>query len=98
MLRVELSAEPNPDFGPNSYRGSVRLPRRSIKVNNLAEAVAVCRTYIEEHELGGGNWTGGRVTDGAGKEVARISYNGRIWEPGEYPTPEITGVRLTQKQ
>lgn len=51
-------------------------------VQSLEEAVATCREYIEMFELGGGNWIGGQVIDTkTNKEVAYISYNGRVWHP-----------------
>jgi hypothetical protein len=64
----------------------------------LREASEVLRGYVN-----GDNPTGapvgasqvgrncGRVTVAvSGAEVARVSYNGRVWEPGAYPTQEVT--------
>jgi len=41
-----------------------------------------CRADIEQDDLGGGNWTGGQLFE-AGRQVARVSYNGRVWEMAE---------------
>ena len=41
-----------------------------------------CREFIDEHDLGGGNWSGGEVYE-EGTLVARVSYNGRVWRPSE---------------
>ena len=38
-----------------------------------------CCAYIEQYDLGGGNWSGGQMFE-AGRQVARVSYNGRVWE------------------
>lgn len=78
MFTVELSACQNPDF-PRRYD----LPAKStVQVASLREASEVCRRFIEEHALGGGNWAGGRVRDAAtGKVAALVSYNGRVWTP-----------------
>jgi hypothetical protein len=51
-------------------------------VASLEEASASCLAFIAEHDLGGGNWSGGQVRDTAtGVVVARVSYNGRLWPP-----------------
>jgi len=78
-LFVTLSASPNYDFGPGSHQATIRLAPRRQKVASLADASRVAQLFIREHELGSGNWTGGLVTDQAGKSVARVSYNGRVW-------------------
>jgi hypothetical protein len=83
MMTVTLSAGRNPDFASRS------LPKRqTVTVTSLAEAVSACRDYIEVNDLGGGNWTGGQIK-WSGRIVARVSYNGRVWESGPYPQPEI---------
>lgn len=71
-----------------------------VEVKTLREASETVRKWID-----GGNPSGevlgqsqlgkhcGRVTvSKTGAEVARVSYNGRVWEPGTYPTPEITDL------
>lgn len=83
QLRVRLASVGNPDFGQNPRaRKYGAKANRWQKVNSIAEASAACRTFITDNELGGGNWAGGDVQDEAGKIVARISYNGRAWLPG----------------
>ncbi len=76
MFRLKLASVPNPEhdewFSP--------APRRYITVNSLKEASRKCREYIEEFNLGSGNWAGGLVLQNR-KQIARISYNGRIWKP-----------------
>lgn len=49
-------------------------------VGSIEEASDVCCNFIDENDLGGGNWSGGNVFRD-GEMVARISYNGRIWNP-----------------
>ena len=89
MLAVVLDTRGNPDFGQDPRRRLPGRPERKVLVANLHEASRVCRAYIERHNVGGGNWTGGQVFDASGKQVAQISYNGRAWKPGPYPQPEI---------
>ena len=87
MFFVQLAACDNPDY--NHAADAVReAPARRVKVKDLAEAAQVCRQYIDEHDLGAGHWTGGQVFEGE-TQVARVSYNGRLWYPGPYPQPEI---------
>lgn len=50
------------------------------EVTSLEEATNVCRKYITHFNLGSGNWLGGKVIDDNNNFVARISYNGRIWD------------------
>lgn len=77
-LEVLLSDVGNPDHGQDPTRSLTgRRPRR-IKVKDYAEASKVCRAYIEQHELGAGNWSGGKVFED-GREIAEVSYNGRVW-------------------
>ena len=86
--KVMLASVGNPDFGQDSRGSLPGVPRRIIRVASLADASKACRTYIEHYELGGGNWLGGEVRKGA-TVIARISFNGRAWEPGTWPTKEI---------
>lgn len=82
-MTVKLSAGRNRDFPRRP------LPKSAtVTVASFGEAARVCRDYIETHDLGGGNWTGGDVREG-GRLVAHVSYNGRVWGPGPYPQPEI---------
>jgi hypothetical protein len=87
---VVLASVGNIDFGQDHRRSLPGVPRRVVHVDTLYEASQRCRAYIRDNELGGGNWSGGKVTDTTThKEVAYVSYNGRVWQPGPYPQPEI---------
>ena len=78
---VKLRGKGNPDF--RQY-GDVALPE-DVQVGTLEEASTVCRKYIEENELGIGNWVGdaGIVLEGR-KQVARIGWSGKVFKP-DYP-------------
>jgi hypothetical protein len=92
---VVLSTRGNPDFGQNPRRPMIGVPNTAALVASLAEASRVCREWIEGNQVGGGNWTGGKVTDRAtGTVIAQVSYNGRTWKPGAYPQPEIQDADL----
>lgn len=78
-MELILSNRGNPDHGQNPdwpvYGTSSDY---TVTVKDLAEAKKRCAEYINYHNLGGSNWTGGQVLEGK-KMVAYISYNGRIW-------------------
>ena len=83
---VHLSHAANPDI-PGGYYGHKRPAKLKATVPTFADAAKLCREYIDHNELGGGNWTGGQVFKGK-EQVARVSYNGRVWPPGQW-TPEM---------
>lgn len=88
---VALASCGNIDFGQHPGRSLPGVPKKRLRVATLAAASQACRLYIKHYELGGGNWIGGAVTDHKTKEpVAQISYNGRAWQPGPFPQPEIS--------
>jgi hypothetical protein len=76
MFELKLASVPNPDrdewFSP--------APLQVMNVKSLQEASRKCREYITEYNLGSGNWAGGYVFKN-NKQIARISYNGKIWKP-----------------
>ena len=59
-------------------------PRMTVEVSTLREASNALRAWVNRNGLGGGNLARdcGEVRD-AGKVVACISYNGRVWQPGK---------------
>ena len=82
-LFVKLSAAGNIDRGQNPYAPVFGVPNGHQAVGSLGEASLACRDYINSHGLGSGNWTGGEVMEKDGAQVARISYNGRVWTAAE---------------
>ena len=78
-LSVELSAKPNPDFDRYSHEGSIEIKPKKVKVKSIEEAVSKVRSFINDKDLGAGNFTGGALYDGNTK-IGRISYNGRVWD------------------
>ena len=77
-FEVALSSVGNPDRRQDPSRSLPGVPKQTVKVDTLVAASKACSAYIREHELGGGNFTGGAVFED-GVMVARISYNGRVW-------------------
>jgi hypothetical protein len=82
-MQVLLANRGNPDFGQTPCRRLPGTPADTkVEIIDYADASAKCRAYIEDHELGGGNWTGGDIFDGQAI-IAHVSYNGRVW-PGKH--------------
>ncbi|MDK9702513.1 MAG: hypothetical protein OEL20_05190 [Sulfuritalea sp.] len=78
-LKVTLRSLGNPDHGQDPSRPLYGVRNKTAKADSMAKASALCRAYIEENDLGAGNWAGGAVTDATGKLVATVCYNGRVW-------------------
>lgn len=66
--------------------------KQFMPVASLLEASKVCREFIEANNFGCSNWYGttgsggkdvGCIYDAEGNFVARVSYNGRIWQDEE---------------
>lgn len=81
---VILKADPNPDYEFPNPRATVRTVKVRLPVSSFAKASEVCRNFINQFELGAGNWTGGQIGDINGKIFAYVSYNGRVWEGEKY--------------
>ena len=80
-LTVALASRGNPDFRQDPRRTLPDVRDEVASVATLREAGARCRAWIEEHDLGGGNWTGGQVRRD-GVLVAYVGYNGTVWPAG----------------
>ena len=78
-LRLVLRADPNFDFGPGTTQRTVRIAPRWVPVSDLRSASEQARRYIVDHQLGGGNFTGGDVYRD-GKPFARVSFNGSVFD------------------
>ena len=80
IMKVIASHTSNPDIRSGGYwDGKPTEGKKTYPIQSFVEAVAVCRDYINRNGLGGGNWTGGQILKGK-KQIARISFNGRIWD------------------
>ena len=86
----------NPDHGQDPNRS---LPGTEsgfwVPAETPQDAAKIVRDYIDENDLGGGNWAGGEVRHLESKVTAgKISYNGRYWPAEDAPTAGPTpGMR-----
>jgi hypothetical protein len=87
-LKVTLEAKPNPDASHKEHRGTVNIKETKKDIPNLRAASAHCQEFIQTNGLGAGNWTGGKVLED-GKQIAHVSYNGRVWW-GKGKAPNIS--------
>jgi hypothetical protein len=94
-LFVSLGSEIDPhrfsQYSNNQKFEELHKPKGLVyfEVNSLLEAKNLTQKFIAEFNLGGSNWVGGRVIDEENNFVARISYNGRVWEGESHPSKEI---------
>lgn len=80
MMIVKLSSCGNPDFRQNPDEPLYGCPDEFYAhVATFKGASELCTRYINRWELGGGNWSGGQVYNGD-KQIAKVSYNGRVWD------------------
>jgi hypothetical protein len=89
-LEVELGAEPNPSHSSRSHEGSVKIKTYRVKVKSLSEAQNEVRGFIEENDLGGGNFNGGDLFS-HGKKIGRVSPNGRLFNLKDEPMKMSNG-------
>lgn len=87
-FEVQLDSRGNPDFRQDPGNPLPGVPSKRVPASSLVEAAKLCRAYIDEHELGGGNWTGGDVFVDDDL-VARVSYNGRVWRAKSEPSKKL---------
>jgi len=78
-VTVTLETVGNVDHGQDPTQPLYGVPNLKAKCASVTQAQEACKNFIEEHNLGAGNWTGGEVCDESGGVVGRISYNGRFW-------------------
>lgn len=89
-LTLILKNVGNPDFRQDPSRKLPETENRKIKVSSFKEASEETIKYIEEFDLGSGNFPHAPILDETGKQIAYVSYNGRVWEgtdwePGKKP-------------
>ena len=85
MYKILLQACGNPDHMENPYGNIVNgnAVRENQKIcDTIKECQLAAREYIEENDLGAGNWSGGFVFDENNNQVGYVSYNGKYWEKG----------------
>ena len=77
LYTVKMSSVGNPDFGEDPKKPmSVKM---KAECQSLKDCSVACLKYIFMFNLGGGNWNGGQVFKD-GIQIARASFNGRIWD------------------
>lgn len=61
---------------------------RRLPVATLEEASRVFCERRDRSGFGASDFPDGRLYDAEGREIGRVSYNGRIWPPGAW-TPQM---------
>jgi len=58
MLRLDSCG--NPDYRQDPDRSLIGVVGGLVVVDTLEEAKSKCKTFVEDNELGSGNWAGGQ--------------------------------------
>jgi hypothetical protein len=84
-MEVHITHAPNPDlYDRGGYWHYVPEPVDIwLPVHSYEEASQVARRFIQSHDLGGGNWTGGQIRRN-GRIIAHVSFNGAVWKGKSY--------------
>ena len=77
-LKLRLDSCGNPDCRQDPDRSLIGVVGGLVVVDTLEQAKSKCRAFVEDNELGSGNWAGGQVFAND-RLVAYVSYNGRLW-------------------
>jgi hypothetical protein len=62
----------------------LKVRRKKIPVTSLEGASAVYSALRDASGEGASTFRDGVVLDHDGTEIARVSYNGRVWAPGQW--------------
>lgn len=75
-----------PQFSINAKIAELEKPKGFVyyQVEDLKAASRLCREFIKEYSLGSSNWIGGRVIDEHYNFIAKVSFNGRVWDNEEW--------------
>lgn len=55
-----------------------------FEIENILSAKKLCQNFIDEFNLGSSDWIGGRIVDENFNFIARVSYNGNIWDNEDF--------------
>ena len=77
QYEVELESIDNPDF-EYKKRYTKKIKKYRVSVNSIEEAKKVVSEFINDNDLGGGNFIGAQIYQN-NKPIAYISYNLRVW-------------------
>jgi len=97
-MKVELASCGNPDHYQDPYQPMYGCESNHfITIDTLEEASKECRKFIENYNLGGGNWIGGKVYEN-GKCIAEISLTGKIMPPSPKHESKRKGMAETKRE
>jgi hypothetical protein len=94
---VELEAVPNSDYDQYSHRASLRVKKTKKSVKSIEEAVKIAKNFIDENDLGGGNFLPAKIYKN-GKHIGFISYNGRVWNNDQSEMKYAEGGEIKPKR
>lgn len=81
MFTTKFMSVGNPDKRQDPGQELYNVPSVDVEVSTLAEVRDKWIDWIYKYDLGGGNTIPTLIFDDYGNTIARISYNGRFWDP-----------------
>lgn len=80
-MKVLLASCGNPDHRQDPDKELFGCERNKwVVVKDFKEASERCQKFIEDNDLGSGNWKGGIIVNDKLTIIAHVSYNGRVWK------------------
>lgn len=75
LWSLSITTMPNPDFGETANP----TPNTTISADTFPSLLTKVREFIEDHNLGGGNWFKA-ILSRKGAPTGWMSYNLRTWD------------------
>ena len=81
-LGSEIDLNKFSQMSTNAKIDELNKPNNHIyyEVKDISSAKELTQKFIKEFNLGSSNWNGGRVVDENFNFIAKVSYNGRVWD------------------
>lgn len=77
-LTITLCASPDPDYAPESHKGSVRIAAREFLVLSLPRAIETFGVFVVDNQLSPGNLVGSGLVRCEGAPLCRVSHDGKL--------------------
>jgi hypothetical protein len=88
MYSIKTEVCGNPDYGQNPNRPPYGVRVKTIKASTYSELVGKVRLWIDDNDIGGGNWMQPALMRND-QVIGYMSYNGKIWATKTWPSTEV---------
>lgn len=82
QLSSEIDEERFQQMSRNEQFEELHKPNGTVffEIQSIIHGVKLCREFITQFNLLSSNWMGGLIVDENYNFLARVSYNGRVWD------------------